>query len=401
MQFRWISTSLVLGLALCAVSLPAQVMYPGSGMGLPVPSWLKGTRVITGHIGGIDPGKIMVRTLDVGNVLFTVDEKTKVHIDKTQLTLADLREEDAVAVRLKDIKDKGPYATEIMPHPDVLRRKERGGTPDALPSATELPAAPPEEKAAEKAGPPVKLGSTPASTAAAPAPERATSAPPSPAATQRRASTAAGIPSLPAGRSGITGTIVALKNDEATLEMPGGQRRTVLVTSVTRILRAGTTDSMLEEVRVGDRVAIVGDSLDTGLYVAREILVNRPGEGEAAPAVAESAPPVAAEPRAKEPSRGAADSAVAVKSDPETKSLTGTFTGLIESAETDALHVKTSDGRVRNVVVTPLTVIKKWNADLPFQALRKGDEIKVVGDLLDDGSTLARELTVTKPAPAK
>jgi hypothetical protein len=369
-------------LLLAPVLGSAQIMFPGGGVGV-TPPWMRGRKTITGHIGGIDPGKIMVRTMDEGpggvaNVLFTVDDKTKVHIDKTTLTLADLKEDDAVMVELKQLKDKSWYATEIVPHPDVLARKQRGGTPDAAPSATELPASPPVEKA-EAAGPPVKLGSAPAPVASAP---------------QRSASPSVAIPALPRGQSGITGTIVALKGDEATLAMPGGQKRTVLVTSVTKIVQAGTTDKLLDEVRVGDAVAVMGDSLDTGLYVAREILVNRVPAGEAPALPVETAAP-------KEPPRPAADSAVAVKSDPDTKSLTGTFTGIIESTAADSVQVRTADGRLRNVLATPLTVVKKWNADTPFAGLRKGDEIKVVGDLLDDGSTLARELTVTKAASSR
>ncbi len=350
---------------------------------------MRGRRTITGRIGGIDPGKIMVHTMDPGpggvaDVLFTVDEKTKVHIDKTKLTLADLKEDDAVMVELKEIKGQGLYAMEIVPHPDVLTRKQRGGTPDAPPSATELPASTPVEKP-EASGPPVKLGNAPASAAPSPAVPQA----------QRGTSSSLAVPALPRGQSGITGTIVALKGDEATLETPGGQRRTVLVTSVTRIVQGGTTDKLLDEVRVGDRVAIMGDSLDTGLYVAREILVNRVPAGETPPLGVETpAAPI-------DSPHPAADTAIAVKSDPETKALTGTFTGIIEATATDSLQVRTADGRLRNVTVTPLTIIKKWNADTPLLGLHKGDEIKVVGDLLDDGGTLARELTVTKAAASK
>jgi hypothetical protein len=383
MRYRWTLFLALLAPVLCC----AQIYFPG-GSGGNFPG-MRPRKTITGQIGGIDPGKIMVRTMDEGpggvaNVLFTVDEKTKVHIDKTKLTLADLKEDDAVMVELKQLKDKGWYATEIVPHPDVLARKQRGGTPDAAPSATELPASPPVEKA-EAAGPPVKLGSAPA---AAHAP---VASPP-----QRSASPSVAIPALPRGQSGITGTIVALKGDEATLAMPGGQRRTVLVTSVTKIVQAGTSDKLLDEVRVGDAVAVMGDSLDTGLYIAREILVNRVPAGEAPPMPAET---TAAAPH--ESPHPAADSTMAVKSDPDTKALTGTFTGIIEVTSTDTLQVRTADGRLRNVVVTPLTLMKKWNADIPLQGLRKGDEIKVVGDLLDDGGTLARELTVTKAASSR
>ena len=98
---------------------------PQSGAGMPVPAWLGRGKTITGHIGGIDPDRIMVRTLDVGNVLCFVDDKTKIHVDKYPLAFADLREGDAVAVKIKEIKGKGPYATEIMPHPD----RDTSGSP--------------------------------------------------------------------------------------------------------------------------------------------------------------------------------------------------------------------------------------------------------------------------------
>jgi hypothetical protein len=356
----------------------AQIYFPG-GTGGNFPG-VRPRKTITGHIGGIDPGKIMVRTMDEGpggvaNVLFSVDDKTKVHIDKTKLTLADLKVEDAVMVELKQEKDKSWYATEIVPHPDVLARKQRGGTPDAPPGVTELPPSPPVDQP-EAAGPPVKLGNAPVSTASA--------------APARVVASSVAAPALPRGESGITGTIVALKGDEATLEMSNGQRRTVLVTSVTKIHLAANADKLLDEVRVGDAVAVLGDSLDTGLYVAREILVNRVAAGETPPMPAEAAAPAAP-----------ADTAVAVRSDPDTKALTGTFTGIIEATASDSLQVRTADGRLRNVLVTPLTIVKKWNADTPLAGLRKGDEIKVVGDLLDDGGTLAREVTVTKPAPSR
>jgi hypothetical protein len=373
-------------LLLAPVPGSAQIYFPG-GTGGNFPG-MRPRKTITGHIGGIDPGKIMVRAMDAGpggvaNVLFTVDEKTKVHIDKTKLTLADLKEDDAVMVELKQEKDKSWYATEIVPHPDVLARKQRGGTPEAPPSATELPAAPPEAKA-EASGPAVKVSNAaPAPVAAAPH-----------VSSQSATASSVTAPALPRGQSGITGTIVALKNDEATLQMSNGQRRTVLVTSVTKIHRADSADKLLDEVRVGDAVAVLGDSLDTGLYVAREILVSR----VAAPLAQGGVPPVPVETRMPPPPP---DTAVAMKSDPDTKALTGTFTGIIESTATDSLQVRTADGRLRNVLVTPLTVVKKWNADTPFAGLKKGDEIKVVGDLLDDGGTLARELTVTKPAPSK
>jgi hypothetical protein len=343
----------------------------GAGVGLPVPSWLRGTRTITGHIAGIDPGKILVNTLDdVGNVMFNVDEKTKVHVDKQPLTLADLQEGDPVAVKLKEIKGKGPYALEIMPHPDVLKRKQEGGLKPPPPRATPLPGTLPAEADNDK-----RAG---AASVAAPA-----DAAPTPARPSTRGAAAAAmlltVPELPSGVKGLRGTIVALNSDEAQLQTASGERRKILVTSVTRIVNAsnpaGTRDEIMEDVRVGDRVAIMGDSLEGGLYIAREILVNRPRDAQpqqAAPG--ESAPPVKAE------------------------ALKGDFTGVVESIENEILKLRTPEGRARPVITTPITKIKKWNADTSVQAIRRGDELKVSGDVLEDGSTLAREITVTKAA---
>ena len=354
-----------------AVCASGQVYEPqGAGMGLPVPSWLRGTKTITGHIGGIDPGKILVNTLDdTGSVLFTVDEKTKVHVEKELLALADLQEGDPVAVKLKEIKGKGPYAVEIMPHPDVLRRKQAGGAKEGPPKATPLPVSPlPAEPEAEK---PV--------VAAAPAR-------PSTRATAAAATAAAplGVPELPRGVKGIQGTIVAMNSDEAQLEMASGEKRKVLVTSVTRIVRAGTRDELMEDVRVGDRVAVMGDSLDSGLYIAREILVNRARDAQPRQAAAQTAGPA---PISPPPIRAEA--------------LKGDFTGVVESVENEILRLKTPEGRVRPVITTPITKIKKWNADITVLSIRKGDELKVTGDVLEDGSTLAREITVTKPASSR
>ena len=120
MQYRWTLFLLLLAPVLGS----AQIMFPGGGVGV-TPPWMRGRKTITGHIGDIDGTKVMVKTLDAGNVLFTVDDKTKIHIDKTKLALADLKVEDAVMVELKELKDKSQYATEIVPHPDVLARKQR------------------------------------------------------------------------------------------------------------------------------------------------------------------------------------------------------------------------------------------------------------------------------------
>src|SRR5205807_8283250 len=113
----------------------------------------------------------------------------------------------------------------------------------------------------------------------------------------------------------------------------------------------------------GDKVAIMGDALDSGIYVAREILVNRAKD---APAASAATPSVAA------PVEEAKPVAPAEK-------LSGNFTGIIDSIQGDTITIKTSDGRLRKVLVLPSATIKKWNADLPLQALRKGDELKVTG----------------------
>jgi len=340
----------------------------GAGGGLPVPSWLRGTKTITGHIAGIDPGRILVNTFDEnGSVMFNVDEKTKVHVEKEPLTLADLQGGDPVAVRLKEIKGKGPYAVEIMPHPDVLRRKKNGGGKEAAPKATPLPEAP--ERAEARPEPEAEKPAVAVAPAAA--------APASGRPSTRAVGAPLGVPELPSGVKGLQGTIVAMNSDEAQLQMASGEKRKVLVTSVTRIVRAGTRDELMEEVRIGDRVAIMGDSLDSGLYIAREILVNRPRDAE--------------------PQRGAAPTTLAPI---KTEALKGDFTGVVESIENEVLKLRVPGGQIRPVITTPITKIKKWNADTSVQAIRKGDELKVSGDVLEDGSTLAREITVTKPASA-
>ena len=57
--------------------------------------------------------------------------------------------------------------------------------------------------------------------------------------------------------------------------------------------------------------------------------------------------------------------------------MKGDFTAIVDSVENDVIHMHQADGRKRNVVVTPITTIKKWNADVPMQGLRKGDELKI------------------------
>ena len=215
------------------------------------PSWLRGTKTITGYVAGIDPGKLLVRTLDGRQrPLQDGHAQTKVHVEKTVMSLDDLKDGDPIAVRLKEVKGQGPYAVEIMPHPDVLRRKEKG--PDAPPVATELPPTPlgPEPTDADKGTPTLKRAA-----AAAPAP------------TQADRSFA--VPILPRGQSGITGTIVALNGDDAQLETTNGEKRAVLVTSVTRIVKNGTRDELMERIQVGDRVRHHGRSLSIAASTSR------------------------------------------------------------------------------------------------------------------------------------
>lgn len=365
----------LLFLTVCA---SAQVYPPvyepqGTGAGLPVPAWLRGTQTITGHIVGIDTGKITVNRLDEnGAVTFSVDEKTKVHVEKNPLRLADLQEGDPVAVKMREIKGKGPYALEIMPHPDVLRRKQNGGSRDGPPMATPLPVSQVEaesEKAAEKtaanAKPPSMAVPTARQTAAASA-----------------AASPLGAPELPAGVAGLQGTIKSINNDEAQLETLNGEKRKVLVTAVTRIVRAGVKDELMDEVRAGDRVAVMGDSVDNGLYIAREILVNRPKDAQAM-----TPPSITGEP------------ALGPIKQPELK---GDFTGTVDSVANEIVKVRVEGGRIRPVITTPITKVRKWNNDASVAAIRVGDEVKVSGDVLEDGGTLAHEITVTKagaPAP--
>ena len=146
---------------------------------LPWPTGLRKKEALTGHIAAIDKDQMLVRSLDFGDVLFWVDQRTVVRVDKFRLTLEDLRVGDPVAVRLKKIKKRGPYAKEILPHPDVRERKLRGGT-----EAPELPAVgghggyiPTEGSTLPPGAPPVTpvtpvTGATGESASADPAPSR-------------------------------------------------------------------------------------------------------------------------------------------------------------------------------------------------------------------------------------
>ena len=327
------------------------ILRPDMGeAGMPVPEWLGKGKTVTGHVEGIDPDRILLRTLGYGNVLFFVDDKTIVRVDKVRLALSDLREGDAVAAKLKEIKGKGPYALEIMAHPEVRRRKERGGkeeTPVATPIDGTLPVVKDE---------PTRTEPAPAVPAARPVDLP--------------------IPALPANQKGVSGAITEVNGEQVKVQLSGGRVQDVLVTSVTRIARAANHDQVLAEVRTGDKVAVIGDTLDTGLLVAREILVNRAVEVEA------EAP--------TQPSRSGAAPATS-------EALSGEFSGVITSIDGETLRVRTAAGKEREVLVTPVATVKRWGADVPLSTVRQGDQVTVTGDVLDSGLTVARSVIVTKP----
>jgi len=345
-------------------SRPPIFRPPGTDeVGAPVPDWLGRGKTVTGHIEGIDPDRILLRTLGYGTVLFFVDAKTIVRVDKTALALTDLREGDAVAVKLKEIKGKGPYGVEIMAHPEVRRRKERGGkeeTPVATPIDGALPV--------------VKDEPVPAATPAAPATTLPTARPAD-----------LPIPTLPANQKGVTGAITEVNGEQVKVQLSSGRVQDVLVTTVTRIARAANYDRVLTEVRAGDRVAVIGDTLDSGLLVAREILVNRAVEVQA-----DAEPPVqldrsgAVRPRAEPRSDANADAA-------------SEFSGVITAIEGETLRVRTAAGKEREVLVTPVATVKRWGADVPLSTVRTGDQVTITGDVLDSGVTVARSVIVTKP----
>ena len=242
----------------CAQLQPPPIMRPPRqpDTGMPVPSWLGRGKTVTGHLEGVDPERMLMKSLDYGTVLFAVDEKTYVHVDKYRLALSDLRAGDAVAVKLKEVKGKGPYALEIMAHPEVRRRKEHPEQEDK-PVATPIPG---QSEEAERAP-----------TAAAPAAIPAARVQPA------ASSITLPIPALPSGQRGVTGTVTEVSGEQAKVQLPNGRIQEVLVTTVTRIARAARRDDVLDAIRVGDKVAVIGDTLDTGLLVAREILVNQIG----------------------------------------------------------------------------------------------------------------------------
>lgn len=328
---------------------------------MPVPDWLGRGKVVTGHLEGVDPTRMLMRSLDYGTVLFFVDEKTNVHVEKYHLELSDLRAGDAVAVKLKEIKGKGAYAQEIMAHPEVRRRKEKGGAEDK-PVATAIPGVGVPEEPVR----PVEPAATLPSARVQPAANSITLP----------------IPELPSGQRGVTGTVTVADGEQVKVQLPNnGRIQEVLVTSVTRIAKAARRDDVLDSVQVGDKVAVIGDTLDTGLLVAREILVNR--IMEAAPAAPAVAP--AARPGPDDPPHVA-----------RSEQLPSEFTGVISAMDGENMKVRTAAGKIREVLVTPVATIKRWNTDVPVSVLRVGDEVSVKGDVLEGGITVAREVIVTK-----
>lgn len=339
------------------VDFPPGIPLPRPGPELPWPSGLSKKEALTGHLAAIDKDQMMVRSLDYGEVLFWVDERTVVRVDKFQLSLADLRVGDPVAVRLKNIKGRGPYATEIFPHPDVRARKERGepGEPEQQASADRHGAFVPPDTPA------------PQLPAAAAAPE---------------ASVEAGdFPSLPAGASGVVGIVANVSGESLELRDARNQTQKVLVTGITLIKRADS-GAVLSAVQPGDRVAVTGDRLDSGEWIAREILVQSPrskGQSLATGGASSAEQRLAGETEALSP-----DGLVR-------------FSGVIASLGNEEIRVRTPKGE-RTVMITGVTEVRRMGIRGSFAALKPGDEVRVVGDLLDGGVVLARELTVTKLA---
>ncbi len=325
--------------------------------GLPWPAGLGRKEALTGHIAAIDQDQMMVRSLDYGEVLFWVDARTIVRVDKFQLTLADLRVGDPVAVRLKNIKGRGPYATEILPHPDVRARKERGET-----------AARPEASAGGHGA------FVPPDTAAPPLPG---AAPP----TQPSGESAEEFPALRPGSTGVVGTVTAAGGDSLELRDTRNQTQKILVTGVTLIKRAGS-ETILPAVKPGDRVAITGDRLDSGEWIAREVLVQSPrSEVQAATTGAGALPG-----QRREAETGAVSPDGLVR-----------FSGVIASLGSEEIRVRTARGE-RTVMITGVTEVRRMGIRGNFASLKQGDEVSVVGDLLEGGVVLAREVTVTRLA---
>jgi len=367
---RWLQISLVASLVVALplvaqrvprrpplpVDVPTGIPMPRPGPELPWPGGLGKKEALTGHIAAIDKDQMLVRSLDYGEALFWVDERTVVRVDNYRLSLTDLRVGDPVAVRLKNIKGRGPYATEILPHPDVRARKERGESPPPAPA------------------PSSSHGTyIPPDTPARPTPE----ATPAAAASSEPADD---FPALPPGATGVVGTVTTAVGESLELRDAKNQPAKVLITGITRIKRAGT-DSVLPAVQPGDRVAVAGDRLDSGEWIAREIWV------QSARSTAQGARPVP----------GQAERRRAEETEPASRDGLARFSGVIASLGKEEVRIRTATGE-RTVIITGVTEVRRMGVRTNFAALKSGDEVRVVGDLLEGGVVLARELTVTKLA---
>lgn len=347
--------------------LPGLGMPPGAGASLPWPQGLGRNEALTGHIAAIDKDQLMVRSPDLGEVLFWVDGKTVVRVEKFRLSLQDLRIGDPVAVRLKKVKGRGPYAVEILPHPDVKTRKLAG-------EQAPKPASPEPAVATDTAIVPIETpdAAGAAANAAAPAGAAAT----------------VDFPSLPAGTRGIVGTITAASGETIEVRDQQDRPQKVILTGVTLIKRAGS-DAILPEVKTGDKVAVAGDRMDSGEWIAREVLVAQP---PAAQAEAATAPAGAQAPAGTKPGTAAAPAPPEVSPDGLAR-----FSGLIVAIGDEEIHVKTARGE-RTVLVTGITEVRRMGVRRDFSALRQGDQVDVVGDVLEGSIISAREVTVTKLA---
>ena len=366
---------LLLALPLAAQRPPAPVRVPvGIPLGfpqhrpeLPWPTGLRKKEAVTGHIAALDKDQILIRSLDYGDVLFWVDQRTVVRVDKFLLTLEDLRVGDPVAVRLKKIKGRGPYAKLILPHPDVRARKLRGET-----ASPELP------PAGGHGGiiPPQSSTPPPAATAAGEA-----------ASAETAADTAEEFPPLPSGASGVVGTVVAVTADSLELRDREDQLQKVVLTAITLIKRAGS-GAMLRVVKPGDRVAIVGDQLDTGEWIGREVLVQAARHGGSqVPGLtpAESAQAQGQPGRAEEVSLDGL------------ARLSGVILALDATPGNEQIRLRTEKGE-QVVLLTGATTVRRMGTRSSLVALKVGDEVRVVGDLLGGGLIVARQLIVTKLA---
>ncbi len=318
--------------------------------GLPWPAGLGKKEALTGHIAAMDKDQVMVRSLDYGEVLFWVDERTAVRVDKFPLSLADLQVGDPVAVRLKNVKGRGPYAIEILPHPDVRARKLK--------------------KEAGAAG--AQGGFVSPDTAAPELPNIVTA----PSSAQAEMPAPPQFPALPAGAAGVVGTVGAVGEEWLELRDANDQVQRVLLTGVTRVKHA-ESERILPGVKTGDRVAVIGDRLDSGEWIAREVLVAQETASGAEPGVR---PPAGAPP-----------------SEALSEDRLARFSGTVVWLGSEELRVRTPRGE-QTVLVTGVTEIRRMGMRGNFASLRAGDEVSVVGDVLEGGVVLARQITVTKLA---